>query len=362
MKRVGFLYEKICDIDNIYKAIDKVTEGRRNLKPCQRLLKRKEHYAYYLQRRLLEGNYILGKSGHFMLTQKNGKIREISVPRLFPDQVVHWAVCLVLKDLFMKGMYSHNVGSIEGRGGIAGKKYIDKIYAKDKTIKYCMKLDIKKFYPSIKHDKLKELFRKKIKDEQTLKLIDAIIDSDGDEGLPIGFYSSQWFANFYLQEIDHFIKEQLHIKYYVRYIDDMVMFDTNKRKLHKAKCALDKFLLDNNYGITIKENWQIWKIHSRPLDFLGYKFYKNKTLLRKTLFLSIMRSVNKIKKKGYCTIKRARSLSSLLGWLNHIPAGRDCYVNLIKPIISKKRLAAIVSIVDKKINIKKMRYEYGSTI
>lgn len=277
MKRLGFLYEKICDIDNVYKAIDKVTEGRRNHKACKRILDNKEFYANLLQDRLLNETYKLGSSGHFMLTSKEGKVRKITVPRLFPDQVVHWSVCLVLKDLFSKGMYSHCIGSVEGRGGMAGKKYIDHIYATDKKIKYCMKLDIKQFYPSVKHDKLKSLFRKKIKDNQALRLLDAIVDSGGDEGLPIGFYTSQWFANFYLEELDHFIKEKLRIRHYVRYVDDMVMFDTNKRKLRKAKLAIDEFFIVNDYGLTIKENWQVWRLHSRPLDFLGYKFYKTKT-------------------------------------------------------------------------------------
>ena len=117
-----------------------------------------------------------------------------------------------------------------------------------------MKLDIKKYYPHIDKDVLKSKFRKKIKDASTLWLIDCIIDSHS-EGLPIGNYTSQWWANFYLQDLDHFIKEELHTKYYLRYMDDMTLFSNNKKQLHKARKAISEFI--KPMGLTLKENWHI---------------------------------------------------------------------------------------------------------
>ena len=145
-------------------------------------------------------------------------------------------------------------------------KYIEKILVRDrKNTKYCLKLDVKKFYPSIDKEILKRKFRRKIKERETLELIDKIIDSS-EEGLPIGNFTSQWFANFYLQDLDHYIKEQLKAPYYIRYMDDMIIFHRNKKELHKVKDKIEEYL--NKEHLKLKENWQLFKSNSRPIDFL----------------------------------------------------------------------------------------------
>ncbi len=173
---------------------------------------------------------------------------------------------------------------------------------------------LKKFYPSINQDILKSKFRKIIKDKDTLDLIDLIIDS-GKEGLPIGNYTSQWFANFYLQDLDHYIKEVLKVKYYIRYMDDMVLFSNNKKELKKMKYAIDDFL--KNEGLKIKEDWQLFKTESRPIDFLGYRFYRGYTTLRRSNFLRIKRRAKKIAKKEELNFKDASAMLSYSGWLKH---------------------------------------------
>ena len=128
-------------------------------------------------------------------------------------------------------MYYWCCASIKGRGLHHGMRKLKKALVEDrKYTKYCLKLDIKKFYPNIDKQCLKDKFRRVIKDENTLWLIDSIIDS-ADSGVPIGNYTSQWFANFYLQDLDHYIKEELGIKYYIRYMDDMVLFSNNKKTI-----------------------------------------------------------------------------------------------------------------------------------
>lgn len=352
MKRYGYIYEKIYSYENLELAIKCATRYKnKKKKNVRRLLDHKDYYIRKLQKMLYTGTYKLSENFTFTIRQKNGKEREITAPRLFPDQIIHWAVMNVLKPYFMKIMYPFNIGSIPKRGGIMGKKYIERVYKRDKKIRYILKLDIKKFYPSISHDKLKELLRTKFKDKRLLTLLDKIIDNGG-KGLPIGYYTSQWLANFYLTSLDHYIKEKLQIKYYVRYVDDMVLIDTNKRKLHKAKRLLDSYLLDNKYIIHIKDNWQLWKIDSRPLDFLGYRFTRDRILLRKKIYYNIVSGVEKIRHKGYCTFHRALSLSSLLGWLKHIKLiGRTLYEYYIKRTIAKKELSSIVSINTKRISL-----------
>ena len=112
--------------------------------------------------------------------------------------------------MFYQGMYEHSYASIPNRGAHKGKKQIEKWIKYDpKNCKYVFKGDIHHFFPSINHDILKAKLAKKIKDEQFLDLVYKVIDTT-KTGLPIGFYTSQWFSNWYLMEFDHFVKEQLH--------------------------------------------------------------------------------------------------------------------------------------------------------
>lgn len=169
-----------------------------------------------------------------------------------------------IEPLFMRGMYDLCCASIKNRGIHRGMNFLKNILVKDrKYTKYCLKLDVKKFYPSIDKDILKAKFRKIIKDKDVLYLLDQIVDSS-NEGVPIGNFTSQWFANYYLQDLDHYIKEELKVKYYIRYMDDMVLFSNNKKELRKCKYAIDGFLAREH--LVIKENWQLFKTDSRPID------------------------------------------------------------------------------------------------
>lgn len=201
-----------------------------------------------------------------------------------------------------------------------------------------MKLDIKKFYPHIDNAVLKQKFREKIKDTETLWLIDSIIESH-DEGLPIGNYTSQWWANFYLESLDHYIKEVLHIKYYLRYMDDMALFGRNKKELHRARKLIAEFI--SPMRLTLKENWQVFKVDTRPVDFLGFRFYHDKTTLRRRNALRIRRRVKKAYRKGKVTVQDARAILSYLGWIKHSNS-RWFFAVYIKPYINIKKLKEVI--------------------
>lgn len=332
MKRIGYIYEKICDIENVKTAIEKASLGKRNQRRVRCVLENIDLYSEKVSELLKTQSYY--PSPYIVKTIKDGssgKERTIYKPKFYPDQIIHWALILQIEKIIMKGMYYHNCGSIPRRGIHRGKKYIEK-WIRDDTryTKYCLKTDISKFYPSINNEILKKKFRKIIKDNKCLSLIDIIIDSA--DGLPIGNYTSQWFANFFLQDLDHFIKENLHIKYYIRYIDDFVMFDSNKRKLHKARVEIEKYLY--NEKLSLKSNWQVFKTDCRPIDFLGFKFYRDKTILRKKNSLRIKRRLKRIHAKGFLNIKDARCIISYLGWVKNTN-GCFYYNKNIKPYISK---------------------------
>lgn len=335
MKRIGNLYEKIWDVENIRLAIRNASKGKRNRRYVARVLANEEFYAKQISEMLRTGAYRPRPNRTKVVYDTSSrKERNITIPAFYPDQIVQWATVQVLQPVLSKGMYRYSCGSVPGRGGLAAKKYVEKI-RKKKDVRYILKLDIKKFFPSVPHDKLKGLLAKKIKDKEVLDLLGKIIDNGG-EGLPIGYYTSQWLSNFYLQEIDHYIKEELQVKYYVRYVDDMVLAGANKRKLRKSFHNLEERLKD--YGLSVKGNWQLWKADSRPLDFVGYRFRKYRTTLRKRIFYRLTAVVRKIKEHGL-NIRRAMRFTSLIGWCKRI-SFRGYYLKHIRPLM-KKRVAKL---------------------
>ena len=294
-------------------AIANSSLGKRKQKRVKAILDNEEYYARKIQDMLLKKQYV--PSPYAIKTVQDGssgKIRTIYKPRFYPDQIIHWALMLQLQPIMMRGMYEYNCGSVPGRGTSYGqntlRKWLDTDY---KNTKYCLKMDVSKFYPSVDNDTLKEMFRRKIKDKDCLWLIDRIIDSS--QGLPIGNYTSQWFANFFLQGLDHYIKEKLGVKYYIRYVDDLVLLGSNKKKLHKAREAISDYL--NNINLSLKGDWQVFKVNSRAIDFLGFRFYRNKTILRKRNALRIRRRMRKIQKKDVLTPKDACAVISYWGWI-----------------------------------------------
>lgn len=169
------------------------------------------------------------------------------------------------------------------------------------------------------HDILLAKLRKLIHDDRFYNLIEKIVNVNS-VGIPLGFYLSQWLANWYLQGLDHYIKENLHAKYYIRYMDDMVIFDENKSRLHLIRHLIVMYL-ELSLGLKMKENWQVFLFDKgsvgRPLDFMGYKFYRDRTVLRWTILLRALRKTLKLSKVERPSIFEIRQVLSYLGWFKH---------------------------------------------
>ena len=186
MKRIGDIYCKIIDKNNIRQAILNASKGKRKRANVTRIIENEVYYTELLHQKLK--NKTFEPSKYEKIKIQDGvrkKERIIFKPAFYPDEVVHWALIQQIEPIIMRGMYEFCCGSIKGRGIMHGMKYLKKILIRDrKNTKYCLKLDVKKFYPSINQNVLKRKFMRIIKDRYTLDLIDKIIDS-GESGLPI---------------------------------------------------------------------------------------------------------------------------------------------------------------------------------
>jgi hypothetical protein len=314
MKRKGYIYKEISNIKNVRSALISASKNKKHKFAVKNALNNFQESVQFVHELLVNKSYIPNKYYPAIIKDGiSGKERTIYKPKFFPDQVIHWCLINKIKPLLIRGMYHWSCASIPGRGPHYAKKACEKWIRNDyKNTRYCLKIDIRKYYPNIDKERLKEKFRWLIKDDDALWLINAIIDSH-HEGLPIGNYTSQWFANFYLQGTDHFIKEELGVKYYIRYMDDLVLFGPNKRELRKKLDKLRTFL--ENESLTIKDNWQIFNVTKRRLDFCGFCFTRDRTFIRK-------RISKRMRAKYYSFLKRpnshnAASLMSYYGWVIH---------------------------------------------
>jgi hypothetical protein len=253
---------------------------------------------------------------------------------------------LQLYEVFNSGMYEYTCGSVPGRGTSYGQKILRKWLDTDhRGTKYCLKMDITKFYPSTDKNILKAMLRRNIKDSDCLWLLDTIIDSNL-QGLPIGNYTSQWLSNFFLQGLDHFIKEKLGVKYYIRYVDDLVILGSNKRRLHQVKRLIDGYM--DTIKLKIKSDWQVFLITTRAIDFLGLRFFRDKTILRKRNALRIRRRMVKIGNKSIITLQDACAVVSYWGWIKRSNSYRF-YNKYVKTKISIRFAKRMVSYYAKQL-------------
>lgn len=186
MKTAKNIYPQIIDKNNIYRAILNASKGKKDRDNVKCVISNITHYVDEIYKELSEKKYI--PSAYVEMAIHDGvrkKERIIYKPRFYPDQIIHWSLMQQIEPFIMKGMYEYCCGSVKNRGILHGSRYLKKILVRDrKNTKYCLKLDIKKFYPSINKDILKRKFVRIIRDRDTLDLIDLIIDSS-ESGLPI---------------------------------------------------------------------------------------------------------------------------------------------------------------------------------
>lgn len=353
MKSVSNTFDVITKRETIEEAIRLSSLGKRDRSDVMEVYGSYDRCITEIQSMLLNNTF--KPTNHPLCYIKDGatkKTRTIIKPNFYPEQIIHHCLIWALSESFQNTAYYYSLGSMPDKGGHLGAKYIKKWIRNDEeNTKYVFKCDIHHFFESIDKDILYQKLNKRFgKDKRTMELIKTIIYSNPYQGLPLGYYTSQWFANFYLEDLDNYIKQELKAKYYIRYMDDIVIFASSKEELHRIKEGIIDYIT-NKLHLTLKDNWQNFRLSyydeveqkwkGRDLDFLGYRFFRNKTILRKHIMLKASKTARRIGKVGP-NCYNASVMISYMGWINDTDS-YNFFQKHIKPYVQLNRLRKIVS-------------------
>ena len=271
MKRIGNLYKNICKMENILSAFNEVCKNTKNKRRVENLKEYKNIYISRTYKIVSSKNYVVGPYNKFIIYEP--KKSEI-VSQNMQDKIInHLVARYILYPALLPCLLDVNVASRKNMGTSEGLR-LQHYFQNKCDIKYgtyyVLKADISKFFASINHDLLKEKLKRRIKDKDALKIVFDIIDSNDDTGLYIGAMTNQVLAIFYLNDMDHFIKETLKIKYYVRYQDDFLLFHPSKKYLRYCLDELTKFLEKERLSLNTKT--RIYK-NTNNFIFLGRNKY-----------------------------------------------------------------------------------------
>lgn len=367
------LFNSICSMDNLYRAYQNAKSGKGWYKEVKQIEKRPFYYLAGLQYMLKNHLFKTSEYEIFILNEGKKK-RDVYKLPFFPDRIAQWAILQVIEPFLVANMTADTYSAIPGKGiqpivndlrgyyktkRVDGKKksvWVPSILLSDEeNTRYCYKIDPHHYYQSINHEVLKQKFRKVFKDPELLWLLDEIVDSintateedlielslsgeievDPNTGIPIGNYMSQYSGNFYLSSFDHWVKEELHVKHYYRYMDDVVIFASSKEELHEIHRKVTAYTRDYLH-LNIKGNYQIFPTKVRGVDFVGYRFFGEYTLLRKSTAINFKRKMRACRKKMENNIPPTYSewcsFNSYKGWLGNCDSYR-LFKKYMEPLI-----------------------------
>lgn len=367
------LFNSICSMDNLYRAYQNAKSGKGWYKEVKQIEKRPFYYLAGLQYMLKNHLFKTSEYEIFILNEGKKK-RDVYKLPFFPDRIAQWAILQVIEPFLVANMTADTYSAIPGKGiqpivndlrgyyktkRVDGKKksvWVPSILLSDeKNTRYCYKIDLHHYYQSINHEVLKQKFRKVFKDPELLWLLDEIVDSintateedlielslsgeievDPNTGIPIGNYMSQYSGNFYLSSFDHWVKEELHVKHYYIYMDDVVIFASSKEELHEIHRKVTAYTRDYLH-LNIKGNYQIFPTKVRGVDFVGYRFFGEYTLLRKSTAINFKRKMRACRKKMENNIPPTYSewcsFNSYKGWLGNCDSYR-LFKKYMEPLI-----------------------------
>ena len=307
MKTYKNLWDKFISKENFELAVKKAIKSKKSKKSVKHFLERKDYFIEKLRNDLKTGKYKTSTYKTFTIYEPKQRI--IYKLPLYPDHILHHALINILGPIWQRSFIQDSYACIPGRGLLGASQKTMHFIRRNK---YALQCDIRKFFPSINHEIMKNIIKRKIHDRRMLRVLSEIIDSvGGNTNLPIGNLTSQWMGNVYLNELDVFVKQQLHWHDYIRYCDDFCLYGNDKKQLHLMKQKIKTFLEQNLNMILSKANVK------RTLDgipFIGYRHFRGFILIRKNTAKKLKRRVaNIINHKDFNELAVGQ-MAALFGW------------------------------------------------
>ena len=328
MKTYNKLYEKLYSKENLISAFKKARKGKRSKNYVINFESNLNKNINILQEQLKNKKYYPSRLSKFVI--RDPKTRTIH-SSIFRDRIVHHAIINIIQPIFEKRFIYDSFASRKNKGTHNAVKrfesFVRKVSSNGRKINhphtnnsikgYVLKADIKHYFDTVDHNILLNILRKKIKDKEIMKLIIIVLYNFESQvkgkGLPLGNYTSQFFANVYLNNLDYFVKHKLKAKYYIRYVDDFVILDKDKKVLLDFKDKIEKYL--KNLRLELHQDKS--EIHAlrNGITFLGYRVFYHYKLLRKRNIRYFRNNFNKkLELYSRGEIDREHLESFLQGW------------------------------------------------
>jgi retron-type reverse transcriptase len=288
-KKIGYLFEKAFTQENLYAAYLDARKGKRAKRGTLKFEINLGAEIEAIYKELHNNTYKPKPYKQFYVYEP--KQRLINAPA-FRDLVVQHAIYRIIYPIFDKTFIDTSYACRKGGGTHKASYYTQKEMRKYNGELYFVKLDIRKFFYSIDRDILRKLFERKIKDKKFVNLMCEFTKMNGDKGIPIGNLLSQIYALIYLNPLDHFVKRDLKIKSYVRYVDDFVLIGLTIDEAIEAQKKCEKFV-QNNLNLELS-HWHIQKI-KKGINFVGYRTWKSVKFVRKHSMYKMKRAIKKSK-------------------------------------------------------------------
>jgi len=330
------LFEKIVSFENLLLAAKQAQRGKRMKIDVAKFNFGLEGELLRIQDELKARTYKPGNYRHFYV---NDPKRRLISAAPYRDRIVHHAFCNIVDPIFDKTFIEHSYACRLNKGT---HRALDKCQSFLRANQYVLQCDISKYFPSIDHRVLFCIIARKIKDKKVLWLARLIIEStESEKGLPIGNLTSQFFANLYLNELDYFVKFDLKEKYYLRYMDDFLIFGNNKTPLVYIKQRIREFL-EKNLLLNLHPKKSVVFPARLGVDFCGFRIFKDYRRLRKTnvkFFIKRMRKMQELFRQRRIEIKDISH--SLRCWIAHSSYGNT--YNLRKKLFGKLVFSSLVA-------------------
>lgn len=329
-KTYGGIFERVITFDALYEAYLRARRGKRRTLAVMKFEQRLEEELIQLQNELIWGVYRTGAYRSFYVEEP--KRRKITALTRFRDRVVQQALFAELEPIWEARFIGDSYGCRIGKGTHAGadraQAMLRECLRKHGRI-HVLKADMSKYFASIDHAILKKLLRKRLREPRLLAVLDDVIDSYAEpgqpgKGLPIGNLTSQLFANVYLDHLDQWVKCRRRERWYVRYMDDLVVIHPDKAHLQALRLDIERFVGDE-LALTTNHKTGVFPVahrRGRGLDFLGYHLWPDRRRLRKASLKRFKRRLRRLQRQhaaGEISLPEVRE--QLHSWLAHARHG-----------------------------------------